>query len=191
MLLGLIRHGLTDWNVLGKIQGQSDIPLNEEGRRQAKLLGARLQAEPYVWAAVVTSTLSRARETGEIIASMLGSELLPPDARLNERYFGQIEGFTQAERRNKWGADWHLKELGQESEEAMRQRGLEFLKDVRAEGRDRNLLVVSHGGLLSQMFTALYEDKYNERIGNLSLTILEGQDTKWCPVLYNCTKHLL
>ncbi|MFB5675578.1 histidine phosphatase family protein [Paenibacillus terreus] len=191
MLLGLIRHGLTDWNVLGRIQGQSDIPLNEEGRKQARLLGARLQEEPYQWDAVVTSGLSRARETGEIIASLLGIELLQPDVRLNERSFGQVEGLTQAERESKWGADWHLLELGQESEEAMRRRGLEFLQAVWEENRDRNLLVVSHGAFLAQLFTALYEDKHTERIGNLSLTILERQDIEWSPVLYNCTKHLL
>lgn len=191
MLLGLIRHGLTDWNVLGRIQGQSDIPLNEEGRKQARLLGDRLQKEPYQWDAVVTSGLSRARETGEIIASLLGIELLQPDVRLNERSFGQVEGLTQAERESKWGADWHLLELGQESEEAMRRRGLEFLQAVWEENRDRNLLVVSHGAFLAQLFTALYEDKHTERIGNLSLTILERQDVEWSPVLYNCTKHLL
>ncbi|MFB5265953.1 histidine phosphatase family protein [Paenibacillus enshidis] len=191
MLIGLIRHGLTDWNVLGRIQGQSDIPLNEEGREQARLLGMRLQKEPYQWDAVVTSGLSRARETGEIIASMLGIELLEPDVRLNERSFGQVEGLTQAERENKWGADWHLLELGQESEEAMRRRGLTFLKALWEENRDRNLLVVSHGAFLAQLFTALYEDKHSERIGNLSLTILERQDMEWSPVLYNCTKHLL
>jgi broad specificity phosphatase PhoE len=191
MLLGLIRHGLTDWNVLGRIQGQSDIPLNEEGRMQARLLGARLKEEPYQWDAVVTSGLSRARETGEIIASILGIELLKPDVRLNERSFGQVEGLTQAERESKWGADWQLLELGQESEEAMRLRGLEFLQAVWEENRDRNLLVVSHGAFLAQLFTALYEDKHTERIGNLSLTILERQDIEWAPVLYNCTKHLL
>ncbi|MFB5763138.1 histidine phosphatase family protein [Paenibacillus medicaginis] len=191
MLLGLVRHGLTDWNVLGRIQGQSDIPLNEEGREQARLLGMRLQKEPYQWDAVVTSGLSRAGETGEIIASMLGIELLEPDVRLNERSFGQVEGLTQAERESKWGADWHLLELGQESEEAMRRRGLAFLKAIWEENRDRNLLVVSHGAFLAQLFTALYEDKHSERIGNLSLTILERQDIEWSPVLYNCTKHLL
>ncbi|MDP4096632.1 histidine phosphatase family protein [Paenibacillus sp. P96] len=191
MLLGLIRHGLTDWNVLGRIQGQSDIPLNEEGRKQARLLGARLQKEPYKWNAVVTSSLSRAQETGEIIASMLGIEILEPDARLMERSFGQAEGLTQAEREEKWGVDWHLLELGQESDEAMRLRGLAFLHAVWEENRDRNLLVISHGAFLAQMFKALYEDKYTERIGNLSLTILERQDIDWAPVLYNCTKHLL
>lgn len=60
MLIGLVRHGLTDWNAEGKIQGQSDIPLNDEGRRQAEMLGDRLLQEPYRWDYCITSSLSRA-----------------------------------------------------------------------------------------------------------------------------------
>lgn len=71
MLIGFIRHGLTDWNAIGKIQGQTDIPLNEEGRLQARLLGERLLQEPYKWDFIVSSSLSRAEETGSIIASMI------------------------------------------------------------------------------------------------------------------------
>ena len=51
-------------------QGQTDIPLNEEGRRQARLLGDRLLQEPYRWDFAVSSGLSRAEETAKIISSM-------------------------------------------------------------------------------------------------------------------------
>lgn len=103
MLIGLIRHGLTDWNAIGKIQGQSDIPLNDEGRMQAAMLADRLLQEPYRWDYCITSNLSRAAETGKIIADKLNVPLLDPDDRIRERAYGQVEGLTAAEREEKWG----------------------------------------------------------------------------------------
>ncbi|MGZ7445428.1 histidine phosphatase family protein [Paenibacillus sp. TH7-28] len=191
MLVGLVRHGLTDWNAAGKIQGQSDIPLNEEGRRQAKRLAHRLQEErEYRWDFVITSGLSRAQETGSIIAEALGIPLYDPDSRLMERAFGQAEGLTSEERETLWGKNWDELELGQEKDADIRKRALAFMKDLAERYPDNNVLVVSHGGLLAQLYIALYQNKYSERIGNLSLTILEKNDEDWQMRLYNCTRHL-
>lgn len=191
MLVGLIRHGLTDWNKIGRIQGQSDIPLNEEGRGQAKKLAERLLADQkYKWDFVITSGLSRAQETGEIIAKTLNIPLYDPDSRLVEKAFGQVEGLTAEERETLWGVDWKQRDLGQESDEAIQERALSFLKEIGEKYSDNNVLVVSHGGLLAQMFTVLYQNKCTERIGNLSLTILEKNDHNWDMRLYNCTRHL-
>ncbi|NWL87289.1 MULTISPECIES: histidine phosphatase family protein [unclassified Paenibacillus] len=191
MLVGLIRHGLTDWNKIGRIQGQSDIPLNEEGRGQAKKLAERLLADQkYKWDFVITSGLSRAQETGEIIAKTLNIPLYDPDSRLVEKAFGQVEGLTAEERETLWGVDWKQRDLGQESDEAIQERALSFLKEIGEKYSDNNVLVVSHGGLLAQLFTVLYQNKCTERIGNLSLTILEKNDHNWDMRLYNCTRHL-
>lgn len=191
MLVGLIRHGLTDWNAVGKIQGQSDIPLNDEGRKQATQLAQRLKDDgTYHWDFVITSGLSRAQETGKIIADALNIPLYDPDSRLIERAFGQVEGLTSIERETLWGKDWDQLDLGQEKDEAIRIRALAFMEDLGKRYGDRNVLVVSHGGLLAQLYIALYQNKYNERIGNLSLTIVEKQDKDWDLLLYNCTRHL-
>lgn len=191
MLVGLVRHGLTDWNAVGRIQGQSDIPLNEEGRRQARLLASRLLDEKeYHWNYVITSGLMRAEETGKIIADKLDIPLLEPDSRIKERAFGQVEGLTALEREAKWGKDWNLLELGQEKEEGIRARALAFLQDLEGKYGDSNVLVVTHGGLLAQLFTALYQDQCTQRIGNLSLTVLEKSEMEWALRLYNCTRHL-
>lgn len=62
--VGLIRHGITEWNLLGKAQGISDIPLNETGREQADKLGERLAGEEP-WDLIIASDLCRATETAE------------------------------------------------------------------------------------------------------------------------------
>ncbi|MGG6309566.1 histidine phosphatase family protein [Paenibacillus macerans] len=191
MLVGLIRHGLTDWNAVGRIQGQSDIPLNEEGRRQARQLAGRLKEDgEHRWDFVITSGLSRAQETGAILAEALDIPLYDPDSRLMERSFGQVEGLTAEERETLWGKDWDRLELGQEKDEAIRARALSFMNDLAERYTQSNVLVVSHGGLLAQLYIALYQQKYNERIGNLSLTILERTSKDWEMLLYNCTRHL-
>ncbi|MOA64931.1 hypothetical protein D3C78_1911450 [compost metagenome] len=53
-----------------------------------------------------------------------------------------------------------------------------------------NILVVSHGALLAQLYNVLYKEKCSERIGNLSLTILDKKDSDWDLHLYNCTRHI-
>ncbi|NUU63267.1 histidine phosphatase family protein [Paenibacillus agri] len=191
MLLGLVRHGLTDWNAAGRIQGQSDIPLNDEGKMQAVMLGERLLQEPYRWDYCITSSLSRAAETGSIVAEKLGIPLLEADGRIRERAYGQVEGLTSAEREERWGKEWNTLELGQEKDAQLQARALDFMEDMSARYPDKNILVISHGGFLAQLYIALYKDKYVERIGNLSLTILEKKGQEWNPLLYNCSRHIL
>lgn len=190
MIVGLIRHGLTDWNAEGRIQGQSDIPLNDEGKAQAQRLAVRLKQENYKWDFIITSGLSRAQETGEIIAKVLNIPVYEPDQRIRERSFGLAEGLTAAERESKWGKQWDTCDLGQESNVEMQKRALAFMQDLAQKHPDANILVVSHGAFLAQLYNALYDNRYTERLGNLSLTILEKQEQEWGLLLYNCTRHL-
>lgn len=191
MRIGLIRHGLTDWNAAGRIQGQTDIPLNAEGREQADRLGKRLLTEEYQWDYIITSGLSRAQETGEIISKLLNVPMLEPDARLKERAFGQIEGLTSEERITRWGETWETLDLGQEHILDIQARALAFLEDLWSAYPDKNVLIVSHGAFLANLLSAIFKDRYTERIGNLSLTILEKNEIDWSPLLYNCTEHLI
>lgn len=89
----LIRHGETDWNRTGRIQGMSDIPLNEAGREQARQLADTFPAAHPGVKAVFTSPLSRAKETAEILAGALGCpvQVLPAATELS---FGDFEGLT-------------------------------------------------------------------------------------------------
>jgi probable phosphoglycerate mutase len=94
-ILYLARHGETDWNAIGRWQGQSDIPLNDTGRGQAHELAHAMRAVALT--SVGSSDLSRARETAEIVARALGLPLAAPDASLRERAYGVFEGLTQEE----------------------------------------------------------------------------------------------
>lgn len=93
--LCIARHGETDWNSAGILQGWTDVPLNSRGRTQAAELAASLVDEPFV--AIYTSPLQRASETAAIVAALLK---LPQPFRhegLKERCFGIVQGVPKAE----------------------------------------------------------------------------------------------
>jgi len=190
MRIGLIRHGLTDWNAAGRIQGQSDIPLNDEGRAQAARLAERLTEESYAWDFAISSGLLRAQETAGIIAARLRLPVLEADVRLTERGFGPLEGMRVSELIEQYGEDWSTQDNGQEQLQALGARALAFMADLEVKYPDQNVLVVTHGGLLAQLYATLYADRQVERIGNLSLTVLEKNGELWESLVYNCTKHL-
>ncbi|MCK9857430.1 histidine phosphatase family protein [Paenibacillus sp. ATY16] len=190
MIIGMVRHGNTDWNALGKIQGQTDIPLNELGKKQANALASRLSQDEKLWDAVISSDLQRARQTAAVIADKLDIPLLDGDPRLRERNFGEVEGLTLPERVERWGENWREVAQGLETDEEVRARGLAFLQDWQKQRPEGRLLVVSHGGFLAQMFDTLCVDLEKQHLGNLSYSILQFKDEQWAPLLYNCTRHL-
>ena len=89
------RHGETDWNAAGRLQGQTDVPLNAAGREQARELARRLQSAGLV--TVASSDLSRARDTATIVADALGMDVSHVDEAFRERGCGIFEGLTAAE----------------------------------------------------------------------------------------------
>jgi broad specificity phosphatase PhoE len=91
MTFYVLRHGQTDWNVQLRLQGSTDIPLNETGREQARVAARILASEGIT--KIIASPLSRALETAQIVAAAAGIEPVI-DGRLIERNFGQFEGMT-------------------------------------------------------------------------------------------------
>ncbi|WP_306464378.1 histidine phosphatase family protein [Sporosarcina koreensis] len=142
--IGLIRHGVTDWNNLGKAQGTSDIPLNNLGRKQAVNVGNRLLDEGK-WDVMISSDLSRAIETAQIIGSRIKLSISHYDKRIREIDCGEIEGTTEKIRQEKWGSNWREIDLGMESFEVVGKRGVEFLEEIVHTYNDKRILIVSHG----------------------------------------------
>lgn len=186
--IGLVRHGVTDWNKTGRIQGQTDIALNSEGIRQAEQLAERLRDEK--WDIIYSSDLKRALQTAEIMNSDLGLRIVT-DARLREVNFGQIEGTTLEERIARWGHDWRSQDLGKEKQEAIDARISAAFRDILAEHANGRILIVSHGALIVNCLRLFVPElDTTERLDNATITLLTYDDERWdCP-LYNCKVHL-
>ncbi len=139
----LVRHGETDWNRERRIQGHSDVPLNENGRMQARALSERLGRERFD--AVYSSDLARARETAQIAVAPTSLPLIEL-VELREKHFGSWEGLTSdvalarfpEASTGPWGD-------GETSDE-MSARVVAALRSIAAEHDGGNVLVVTHGG---------------------------------------------
>jgi broad specificity phosphatase PhoE len=144
----LARHGQTEWSLSGQHTGRTDIPLLEEGRRGAKLLGERLHRPPFdglEGTEIRTSPLSRASDTCALAG--FGDRATPWDALLEWDY-GEYEGMTPAEiraARPDW-LIWRDGAPGGESPEDVAARADEVVDRVR--GRDGDVLVFAHGHIL-------------------------------------------
>ncbi len=163
--LYFIRHGETDWNAVGRLQGQRDIPLNDRGRAQAVHCGAVVRDllardhRSLAQIGFVASPLSRTRETMELVRAGLG--LTPggyrTDVRLVELAFGAWEGFTYADLRKHPTAPRQLAERERDKWNFRPPDGenyAQLLVRVRGwyESLDRDTIVVSHGGVARALF---------------------------------------
>jgi probable phosphoglycerate mutase len=157
----IARHGETDWNVAGRWQGHTDVPLNATGRAQALALAERLRSEGI--AAVATSDLSRARHTAEIVASALAVPLALVDPDLREQRFGRFEGLTPDECAERYPEDWaryvadrHVGPPGGESRAALLERVVRAVQGA-AEQLSAPALLVTHGGAIRALLAAVPE----------------------------------
>jgi probable phosphoglycerate mutase len=172
----LIRHGETDWNRDRRIQGATDIPLNDTGRAQAHEAATALRERlDLAGVTIVSSDLSRARETAEIIAGDLGLAAPRTYRGLRERSYGEAEGLDVDEFRRRWG-DWHSAEVpGAEPWPQLRERGIAALGRVVRDHRRATaptastLIVVSHGAFIREIMrhaTAGELPPVGERLAN-------------------------
>lgn len=188
MKVYILRHGRTDWNAAGRLQGRSDIELNEEGRASARETGEKLKEIPF--SAAFSSPLLRARETAELI--LQGRNLpLQSDARLTELSYGRAEGAYLAQD-TRWNdmvqrlfsvpeRDYIAPEEG-ESYADLLVRCRDFINGVLLphEKEWEHVLLVSHGGTVRGLFSSM--------LGEASDGLFQKHPPKNCAVnIVDCT----
>jgi len=161
----LVRHGETEWNRVRRIQGVSDIPLNDTGRAQAAALGDILVGHNFDL--IVSSPLSRAAETARIIAQRLGmpAPITVPD--LIERNYGEAEGSSGADldRRYPPGTDIP----GREDREVVTQRAVRVLHDMAIRHPHADIVAVAHGAVIRSVVDYAAPGLHKEPITNCSV----------------------
>lgn len=190
-VIGIVRHGVTAWNEEGRSQGNTDIPLNEEGIQMAEKIAQRLANEQ--WDVIYTSPLVRASKTAEVIAGAQQEMTLIADERLRETNGGKAEGTTKAERIERWGENWQEVDMGAEPEEEVIARGTAFIEEVKKKHPHEKVLIVSHGSFIRTLLGTLVKDEGipKNKVGNTSLTIVElGLEINQC-TLFNCMRHVV
>ena len=176
MLLALIRHGQTDWNLAERMQGRSDIPLNETGREQALVAASALAGER--WDAVVSSPLVRAHETAEILASSLGIPLGGSYDELVEQDFGAAEGALVSE----LAARWPLRDFAdKEPDHEVGPRGIRALERITADHGSARVLAVAHGTLIRHTLATIsgHEPRRFPKLDNASSSLVRRADAAW------------
>lgn len=153
MMIYLIRHGETDWNHQKRRQGRRDIPLNDEGREQMRRCAQALAGLSVD--AIVTSPLSRAVESAEIVADGLGFDKthIIRDEGLIERDFGDVDGMTRAEfkaYRARGGSE------RQEPLYRVRERMMRAILTYARLHNKQHIVIVSHSAAIKSVFVRLY-----------------------------------
>ena len=184
MLILLIRHGETDWNHQRRRQGRRDVPLNEQGREQMHRLGTLL--EGFSTDAILTSPLSRASDSAEILAEHLSfpKDNIRRESGLIERDFGDIDGMTQAELRA------YRARGGNEKNEPLylvRERMMRTVLGVARREKHKTVIMVSHSAAIKSVMVRLYGKPELQRATtkNAGLSIIEFKGGRLHPRVFN------
>ncbi len=153
----LVRHGETDWNHAGILQGQQNISLNSKGREQAKATGKYLAANEEAFDMLITSSLNRAKETAKIINHYLQLPLLEMDA-FQERAFGAAEGLSKEERQRKYPRAAYP---DAEKETAFYSRVMKGFAEITVAYADQHILLISHGLVINLILSSLLKEEIN------------------------------
>lgn len=200
MRLYLVRHGETDWNRLGKFQGQVDVHLNNLGLVQARETArAALAWEPT---AIYASPLTRTMQVAEEIAGLTGLAVVQ-DPRLMELDLGDVEGVSGAEMRAGWP---EVHQVWRDSPELAAMPGGESLAELedrvwrafvdieRTHGDDDNIVVVSHNFAIRAMCGKLagipLTHFHRLYLHLASASMFQRAAMGWRLITYNSTHHL-
>lgn len=179
MSIYFVRHGQTDWNKDGFLQGQSDIPLNQTGIMQAQKVKEMMKDISIDQ--VYCSPLQRTRETATIINENWNLPIME-DPLLLERNFGEIEGKHKDSFDFKSFWDWKQEtRFGMESIEEVFARIYLFLDRIQQVAVDHHILIVAHGGVSIPFQCYFNEENSNKELFSLILKNCEiaKRESKW------------
>lgn len=195
----LIRHGETEWNISGKYQGQTDIPLSAKGMDQAQRLAEHFPVEALD--AIYSSDLCRAMRTAQYLAERFGIDI-HPESSLRELNFGAWEGLSYEEIVSRWPDAMknflrHPDVLSIPEGETfgdLQKRGAKRIREIVAENDGKTVAVVAHGAILRTILCDALQiplaDLWRIRQYNTAVSILCYEED-WCTVeLMNSTSHL-
>ncbi len=199
--LYLIRHGETDWNLTGRWQGHTDVPLNDIGRKQAQLLAQRLRDEGVRFDVLYSSDLTRAYQTAWAVGEAVGLpvEMLPS---IREIDLGMWSGMTLEEIQQRFPVEAALLAQGQdiprgggETLDALRRRVVDVVEAIMAQHQGEVLAFVSHGGPVRMLLAHAAGEHDVARIpfhhiGNTSISIVQHNANGWQIVKLNDMDHL-
>ncbi len=182
-IVGLLRHGQTDWNIDFRLQGITDIPLNETGINQARTAAAAFN--PGDWHFVASSPLIRALDTAKIVADAISVPEVAIEPLLLERSFGEAEGMTHSEWKEKFPDGLPP---GGETLDELRFRANSLLDQLLATYRGTKVLAVSHGAMIRKIVRVVSKGQLpaaGERFENTSLTVIAHDQKGWRIESYN------
>jgi uncharacterized phosphatase len=188
-VIGLLRHGQTNWNIDFRLQGVTDIPLNETGIAQAKVAGeviANAADDGNDWDVILSSPLSRARDTAVMVSEALGVPGISIEELLLERSFGEAEGLSHEEWKAKYNDTNHVP--GGETLEQLEARAWVLLQRLLEQHEGKRVLTVSHGALIRTLLRLVSNGEFpreGERLGNACLSVFEHSlETGWIVASY-------
>ena len=183
MKICLIRHGETDWNSLGKFQGREDIPLNKTGIEQ--ILRAAVFLKKSKWDEIITSPLSRAKMSAEIISKETGLQKSHEETDFMERDFGKLSGMTRDEAARLF-PDGNYE--GAEPLEELQARTMATLIKWTRIFAGKNIIIITHGAVINSILTTVSGNKIEmgKAISkNACITLLEKHGDEISIVFYN------
>lgn len=196
----LVRHGETEWNKAGKLQGHADVKLSNEGINQAKLLAEHAPFQHVD--KIYSSDLSRAADTAKILAVKFNAMPVKTTPELRETNFGEWEGksiselieespkvfgkfFTAPEKCHPPNGETFLQ---------CQARLMNVIKNIIAENENQNIIVVSHGAAIRLILGAVLNMPINKMWTisqfNMALNVLRVDDGSFTVELVNSTLHL-
>jgi 2,3-bisphosphoglycerate-dependent phosphoglycerate mutase len=194
-----VRHGETEWNALGREQGQLDSPLTARGLKQAEAIAGRLRRVSF--SALYSSDLGRALQTAEIVARATGARI-EVDTGLRERHTGIFQGLTKEQMAAQYPSEYSAYRAdpyayqvpGGESGQRRTERSVRLMNALADRHADETIVAITHGGFLIGFFEHVLDLSPNHawrfKRQNAGFNVFARTDGEWSLETWNDTSHL-